>query len=98
MLSELQLKTSDIGDKQFAHGKGCETCNFTGFRGRAALAEIMTMDDQMKELVLAGASSTALQEAARASGMHTLREAGLQAIYDGLTTVEEVLRETFHGG
>jgi type IV pilus assembly protein PilB len=98
VLSELELKPAAIGDKQFAHGKGCEECNFTGFKGRVALAEIMTMDDQMKELVLSGASSTALQDAARAAGMETLREAGLRAIYDGLTSVEEVLRETFHGG
>ena len=97
VLSELQLKPADIGDKQFAHGKGCEECNFTGFKGRVALAEIMTMDDQMKELVLSGASSTVLQDTARAAGMETLREAGLRAIYDGLTSVEEVLRETFHG-
>lgn len=98
VLNELQIKPGEIGDKQFAHGKGCDACNFTGFRGRIALAEIMTMDDQMKELVLAGASSTVLQEAARATGMETLREAGLRAIYDGLTSVEEVLRETFHTG
>ena len=56
----------------------------------------MTLDDRIKELILTRASASALQESVRSSGMETLREAGLRAIYDGLTSVEEVLRETFH--
>ena len=70
----------DVGDKKFAYGKGCDSCNFTGFRGRIALAEIMTMDDRMKELVLQRASATAVQEAARAGGMETLRDAGISEV------------------
>ena len=54
------------------------------------------MDDRMKELVIERASATAVAEAARDAGMESLREAGLRAVYDGLTSVEEVLRETFH--
>ena len=96
VLNELQLTAAEIGGKKFAYGKGCEACNFTGFKGRLALAEIMSMNDRMKELVLAKASASALQEAARSSGMESLREVGLRAIYDGVTSVEEVLRETFH--
>jgi type IV pilus assembly protein PilB len=96
VLAEMQLTSAEVGDKQFAYGKGCDTCNFTGFRGRLALAEIMTMDDRMKELVIERASATAVAEAARDAGMESLRDAGLRAVYDGLTSVEEVLRETFH--
>ncbi len=94
VLRELQLNPGDLGEAQFAYGKGCESCNFTGFSGRLALAEIMQLNEQLKQLVLDQVSSTVLREAARSSGMQTLREAGLRAIFDGQTTVEEVLRET----
>ena len=82
---------------EFAYGKGCEDCNFTGFRGRLALAEVMHLDERVKELILEGASTSVLQDAVRSGGMESLREVGLRAIYDGLTSVAEVLRETFHG-
>jgi len=98
VLRELQLEATEVGDKEFAYGKGCEDCNFTGFRGRLALAEVMPLDERVKQLILDGASSSVLQEAVQAGGMESLREVGLRAIYDGLTSVEEVIRETFHSG
>ncbi|MCB9868343.1 MAG: type II/IV secretion system protein [Planctomycetes bacterium] len=98
VLQELQLTAAEVGSAQFAYGKGCEVCNFTGFKGRMALAEIMTLDDRLKQLVLDRASSSTLHQAARESGMKTLRDAGLAAVFSCQTTVEEVLRETFHTG
>jgi type IV pilus assembly protein PilB len=98
VLAELQLTRSEVGNKQFAYGKGCDACNFTGYRGRLALAEIMVVDEALKERILARASTSQLIESAAASGMETLRQVGLRAVYDGRTTVEEILRETFHAG
>jgi type IV pilus assembly protein PilB len=75
-------------------GKGCARCNFTGHKGRMAITEILDVDDGLRELILQGASTTTLQAAAIEKGLVTLRENGLQAIFDGTTSVEEVLRET----
>jgi len=96
VLRELGLTRADIGDKQFARGRGCEACNFSGFRGRTALGEILVVGERVREAVLDGASTSELGRVAREAGMRTLRDAGLRAIFDGLTTVEEVLRETIH--
>jgi type IV pilus assembly protein PilB len=75
-------------------GKGCQTCNDTGYKGRVALYEVMLIKDNVKEAILQGASSMELRELGRKNGMLTLREAGLQKIREGMTTVEEVLRVT----
>jgi type IV pilus assembly protein PilB len=95
VLRRLQLTTSQVAGKKFAHGKGCARCNFTGYRGRMALTEILDVDDRLREMILQGASTTALHAAAVEGGLVTLRENGLLAVFDGLTSVEEVLRETF---
>ncbi len=96
LLRELGLRADEVVGKKFAQGRGCESCNFTGFRGRMALPEVLQLDDRMRGLILDSGSTTALGEAALEAGMRTLRQAGLRAIYDGHTTVEEVLRETFY--
>jgi type IV pilus assembly protein PilB len=96
VLHELQLERADVAGKSFAWGKGCEECNFSGFRGRAAIAEIMSLNDRLYELILDGASAEALRRAAAESGMQSLRDAGLRAVYDGVTTVEEIVRETMY--
>ena len=83
-----------IGGKKFAQGRGCETCNFTGYKGRMAITEILVVDERLRELMLQNASTSQLARAAVESGMSTLRECGLQAIFSGQSTVEEVLRET----
>ena len=75
-------------------GKGCQTCNDTGYKGRVALYEVMLIKDNIKEAILQGASSIELRELGRKNGMLTLREAGLQKIRENMTTVEEVLRVT----
>ena len=94
VLLELGLRKDDVVGKQFAYGKGCETCNHTGFRGRVAIFELMECTEPIKNMVLDGAPTGRLREQARREGMRSLRDAGLLAIYDGQTTVEEVLRET----
>ena len=97
VLRRLGLTVDQVLGKKFAHGKGCATCNFTGYRGRMAITEILDIDDRLREMILQGASTTALQAAAVENGLVTLRENGLQAIFDGQTSVEEVLRETITG-
>ncbi|MCB9917481.1 MAG: Flp pilus assembly complex ATPase component TadA [Planctomycetes bacterium] len=91
---ELGIDRDAIAGKSFFYGKGCDSCNHTGFRGRVAIFEIMQVTEDIKHLVLDGAPTAALRRQARADGMRSLRESGLLAIYDGWTSVEEVLRET----
>ena len=94
VLMELGLRPGDSAGRKFAYGKGCDACHFTGYRGRTALFEIMIINDPVRQLIMDGAPTAALRDRARADGMRSLRESGLLAIYDGATTVEEVLRET----
>ena len=75
-------------------GKGCSTCNATGYKGRVGLYEVMEITDDLRELILIGASSLELKKKAVEGGMITLRASGLQKLRDGVTTMEEVLRET----
>ncbi|HKH45319.1 MAG TPA: type IV-A pilus assembly ATPase PilB [Thermoanaerobaculia bacterium] len=75
-------------------GRGCDRCNNTGYKGRVGLYEVMEVEDEMREMVLSGASSFELRNKAIQSGMMTLRMSGLQKVRDGMTTVEEVVRET----
>lgn len=75
-------------------GKGCPTCNGTGYKGRVGLYEVMEINDDVRELVLIGASSLELKKKAVENGMITLRASGLQKLREGITTLEEVLRET----
>jgi type IV pilus assembly protein PilB len=77
-------------------GRGCGTCNGTGYKGRAGLYEVMEVDDEIRELILVGASAVELKKKAIERGMMTLRRSGLVKIADGVTTLEEVARETIH--
>jgi type IV pilus assembly protein PilB len=77
-------------------GKGCRKCNRTGYKGRVGLYEVMEITDELRELVLVGASALELRRKAIETGMITLRGSGLQKIKDGVTSVEEVMRETVH--
>jgi len=94
MLMELNLTPDDVGGRTFYRGAKCDYCRGTGYSGRMALFEIMLFDDGMRELVMARSSTNVLREAARKRGMRTLREAGLLSIYDGHTTIEEVVAQT----
>jgi type IV pilus assembly protein PilB len=94
LLMELNLRPEEVRGKKFYYGRGCDRCNNTGHRGRMGLFELIEMNDEMRDMISAGASSDEMRNACRRMGMATLRESGLQAIYQGRTTIEEVVRET----
>ena len=98
MLMQLNLTREDVRDKTFYYGKGCDNCNNTGYRGRSAVFEVMMMTDRIRELLQQRASTSAIWQIAREQGMRTMRESGLLKIYDGTTTIEEVVRETLVAG
>ncbi len=75
-------------------GRGCDVCNQRGYKGRIALYEVMSVSDDIRELILSGATAIELRQKALEEGMITLRQSGLQKIRDGITTIEEVVRET----
>ena len=75
-------------------GKGCDVCNNTGYKGRVGLYEVMEITEELRELILVGASALELRKKAVEEGMITLRRSGLQKVIDGVTTIEEVARET----
>ena len=75
-------------------GAGCDRCNQTGYKGRVGLYEVMEIADELRELILVGASSLELRRKAVDEGMLTLRASGLRKVKDGVTTIEEVVRET----
>ncbi len=80
--------------KKFYYGKGCERCNNTGYKGRQGIYELLVMNDTLREMVVAEASLDDFRNAARKFGMRTLREVGMNYIHDGLTSIEEIMRET----
>ena len=84
-----EVKTTNV-----YHGRGCGTCNNTGYKGRVALYEVMEVTDELKELILVGASALELKKKALEMGMITLRKSGLIKVAAGMTTLEEVVRET----
>ncbi len=94
MLMELGLMPEDVGNKKFFYGRGCDQCNNTGYKGRVGIFEIMVLNDDLRDLIMNRASTNVLRAAARKGGMRLLRENALSCIYDGLTTIEEVVRET----
>jgi type IV pilus assembly protein PilB len=93
-LMELGLSLDDVRGKTFYYGRGCSKCNKTGYRGRIALFEIMTFNDEMRELIMNHASTSVLRAAAQKAGMKLLRDNGLIAIYNGITTIDEVVKGT----
>jgi type IV pilus assembly protein PilB len=94
MLMELNMRPADVKGRKFFYGRGCDRCNNTGHRGRMGLFELVLMNDELRDLVSAGASTDQMRMACKRMGMTTLRESGLRAIFKGLTTIEEVVRET----
>jgi type IV pilus assembly protein PilB len=93
-LRDLGVKMEEIDEITLYKGKGCSTCNNTGYKGRVALYEVMPIADEIKELVLAGATALEIKREAVRLGMHTLRMAGIIKIKEGVTTIEEILRCT----
>ena len=94
VLRELGPDAERLRGVRIAWGEGCDRCFHTGYRGRTAICEIMTVDERIRRLIQNGASTGELHEAARQRGMRTLRESGLFAVQAGRTTLDEVLRAT----
>jgi type IV pilus assembly protein PilB len=80
--------------KKFYYGKGCEKCNNTGYKGRQGLYELLVMNDTLRDMIVAETSLDEFREACRKFGMKTLREVGMDTIHAGLTSIEDVIRET----
>lgn len=93
-LLQLGLDPEDVKDKKFYRGRGCQLCNNIGYKGRLGIFEILNINDEIRDLLTSGASTGEVRMCARKHGARSLRQSGLLAIYDGLTTVEEVARAT----
>jgi len=95
VLKQIQVPDEFINeDIQIFKGQGCAKCNHTGYKGRIALFEVMPMSDEIKELVLTGASAAELKREAIRLGMKTMRQAGITKLLQGVTTIEEIVRVT----
>ena len=93
-LVDIGFSAEDSASVQLYKGRGCANCNNTGYRGRVGLFEVMEISDEIRELILSGASAMELRRTAVEEGMITLRISGVHKIRAGDTTVEEVVRET----
>ncbi len=93
-LDRIQLTRDQIGSRPFYFGRGCKTCNGTGYKGRKAIFEYLRVSNPIRELINARSPTLIIREKARELGMRTMREDGVRAILDGYTTVDEVLRYT----
>jgi type IV pilus assembly protein PilB len=94
VLAQLGLSPHEIGDKAFYYGRGCDTCNNTGYKGRKGIYELLDISDPLRELINERAPSVVIKQKAIELGMTTLRQDGLRCIYDGETTIEEILKYT----
>lgn len=94
LLLELQLPIEQARKYRFYYGKGCARCNNGGYKGRLGLYELLNVTDDIRDLIASNASTDELRNMARSQGMTTLRESGLKMIFDGMSTIDEVVRET----
>jgi type IV pilus assembly protein PilB len=93
-LIEAGFDPNEIGGVQLVRGRGCGQCGETGYKGRVGLFEVMEMTDGLRQLVVDNAPVTDLRRLAVQEGMQTLRQSGLRKVRDGVTTLQEVVRET----
>ncbi len=93
-IQRLGLTRADIGNRQFAYGKGCKICNATGYKGRKGVFEFLRMSNPVREMINAREPTLVIREKARELGMRTMREDAIRNVLDGYTTVDEVLRYT----
>jgi type IV pilus assembly protein PilB len=98
ILDDLELTADMLKGKKFYRGSGCENCNNTGYKGRVGLFELMIMNNELREMIMQNASTDDLRNAAQKRGMLTLRDAGMKVAFEGVTTPEEVVRETIIEG
>ena len=95
-LLKLGFKKDEVGEFKVFKGRGCEKCGNTGYKGRVGLIEVMQIGDDLRDLIMAGGTAIELKRMAIENGMITLRRSGLHKIMEGITTIEEVVRETVH--
>ena len=93
-LTQLNLSPHDIGEKVFYYGRGCQNCNDTGYKGRRGIYELLMVSEPIRLLINDRAPATVIRQKAIEMGMSTLRDDGLRGIFDGQTTIEEVLKYT----
>jgi type IV pilus assembly protein PilB len=93
-LIDVGFRPDEVGTFKVLKGRGCGTCNGTGYKGRVGLYEVMEISDGIRDLVMVGATAIEIKRKALEEGMLTLRMSGLEKIKNGVTTIEEVLRET----
>lgn len=93
-IMELGITPAEVGDRKFTYGEGCAKCNNLGFKGRTGLYEVLIMTDELRDMVSRGASTDQIRVHCRKTGTQSLRDSGLEALYAGITTLEEVVRET----
>ena len=93
-LLNLGYRKEEMGTFTVYKGRGCDKCNNTGYKGRVGLVEVMVIDDDIRELILSGGTAIDIKKKAAENGMISLRRSGLVKIKDGITTIEEVVRET----
>jgi type IV pilus assembly protein PilB len=93
-LFDLGVNEKDMEGKSIYRGTGCDRCNNTGYKGRFGLFELMIVTDDIRDMIMRNASRDELREVAKGYGMVSLRDAGIKAMLEGVTTMEEVIRET----
>jgi type IV pilus assembly protein PilB len=94
ILRQIGLSVHDLGDKNFYYGTGCDQCNNTGYKGRKGIYELLDISEPIRELIAQRAPSVVIRQKAIELGMTTLRADGLRSIFEGETTIEEVLKYT----
>jgi len=94
VLAQIGLTVHDIGDKSFYYGEGCEHCNHSGYKGRKGIYELLDITEPIRQLINKKAPTVVIRQKAVELGMSTLREDGLRSIFDGETTIEEVIKYT----
>ena len=91
---ELAIPPDSVKGRQFFYGEGCDKCNNLGFKGRTGLYELLIMNDDLRDMVSRGSSTDALRQYSRKAGTQSLRDAGMRALFAGVATLDEVVRET----
>jgi len=94
LLMELQLPIQQARKYKFYYGRGCQRCNNSGYKGRTGIHELLDVNDDIRDLISSNANVDEIRNFARSQGMVTLRESGLKLIFDGVTTIDEIVRET----
>ena len=94
LLLDLGIDLKKAANEKFFRGRGCDKCNNTGYKGRIGLFELMIMNDTLRDMIMSNSTTDELRDAAESFGMTPLRKYGLSYVFKGLTTADEVLRET----